>query len=62
MSKNSKMRRHKARKLANRASKPGPAKTTPKHGKKNTWYHKLSGDSLAAAPKKQKEEEATETE
>lgn len=56
MSKNSKNRRQTLAKRAMRGNKPGPKSTTPVHGKKNTWYRKLSGESLAApAPKKQDE-------
>lgn len=61
MSKNSKNRRKTLAKRAMRGSKPGPKQTTPKHGKKNTWYNKLSGDALASQPKKQEpKEEPTE--
>jgi hypothetical protein len=61
MSRNSKNRRKLAAAKAHTASKPGPKQTTPKHGKKNTWYNKLSGDALASQPKKQEpKEEPTE--
>lgn len=59
MSKNSKNRRKILAKRAMRGSKPGPKQTTPKHGKKATWYNKLNGTALST-PAKPKQDEATE--
>ena len=68
MSKNSKNRRQTLAKrtFSGRASpkakrRPGPAKTSPNHGKKNTWYNKLKGTAPVGPTKPAKQEdEATE--
>jgi hypothetical protein len=67
MSKNSKNRRQTIAKRTNpgRATpkakrRPGPAKTSPNHGKKNTWYAKLKGTAPVGPTKPSKQDEASE--
>lgn len=68
MSKNSKNKRKTLAKRAfggraspKQARRPGPAKTTPSHGKNNTWYNKLKG-TAPMTPSKPKREEDNATE
>jgi hypothetical protein len=59
MSKNSKNAR-KIRQAKERRGTTGPAKTTPKHGKVNTWHARLAGKVAGPAPKQKRDEAEAE--
>lgn len=59
MSRNSKNARQIQAKRDWRNNKPGPKRTEPRHGKKNTWHAKLAG-KVANTPAPRREEDNDE--